>query len=85
VQLPGVGGGSQVACFLAYTAVFGVEKEAAAGASIVVWADYLCGMQPGGRSAADHEGFSLGKLRELAEHEKEAAIEAPPQQGDSAQ
>jgi len=37
VQLPGVGGGSQVACFLAYTAVFGVEKEAAAGASIVVW------------------------------------------------
>src|SRR5260370_6279247 len=26
VQLPGVGGGSQVASFLAYTAVFGVEK-----------------------------------------------------------
>src|SRR6266849_6010309 len=36
VQLPGVGGGSQVAAFLAYTAIFGVEKEPAAAASIVM-------------------------------------------------
>src|SRR6266404_349114 len=37
VQLPGVGGGSQVASFLAYTTIFGVEKEPAAAASIVMW------------------------------------------------
>src|SRR5258708_36665384 len=37
VQLPGVGGGSQVAAFLAYTAIFGVEKEPAAAAAIVMW------------------------------------------------
>src|SRR4029077_5487544 len=37
VQLPGVGGGSQVASFLAYTTIFGVEKEPAAAAAIVLW------------------------------------------------
>ena len=37
VQLPGVGGGSQLACFLAYTTIFGVEKEPAAAAAILIW------------------------------------------------
>jgi uncharacterized protein (TIRG00374 family) len=85
VQLPGVGGGSQVACFLAYTAVFGVEKEAAAGASIVVWLITFAACSLAGVPLLIQEGLSLGKLRELAEHEKEAAIESAAQQGDSAQ
>jgi glycosyltransferase 2 family protein len=85
VQLPGVGGGSQVACFLAYTAVFGVEKEAAAAASIVVWLITFAACSMVGVPLLIHEGLSLGKLRELAEHEKEAAIESAAQQGDSAQ
>lgn len=85
VQLPGVGGGSQVACFLAYTAVFGVEKEAAAAASIVVWLITFAACSLAGVPLLIHEGLSLGKLRELAEHEKEAAIESAAQQGDSAQ
>ena len=37
VQLPGVGGGSQLATFLVLTLVFGVEKEPAATAAIVLW------------------------------------------------
>ena len=85
VQLPGVGGGSQVACFLAYTAVFGVEKEAAAVASIVMWLITFAACSLAGVPLLVHEGFSLGKLRELAEHEKEAAIEGAAQQGDPAQ
>jgi glycosyltransferase 2 family protein len=85
VQLPGVGGGSQVACFLAYTAVFGVEKEAAAAASIVVWLITFAACSLAGVPLLIHEGLSLGKLRELAEHEKEAAIESAAKQGDSAQ
>ncbi len=85
VQLPGVGGGSQVACFLAYTAVFGVEKEAAAAASIVVWLITFAVCSLAGVPLLIHEGLSLGKLRELAEHEKEAAIESAAKQGDSAQ
>jgi hypothetical protein len=84
VQLPGVGGGSQVACFLAYTAVFGVEKEAAAAASIVMWLITFAACSLAGVPLLVHEGFSLGKLRELAEHEKEVAIEDAAHQGDSA-
>ena len=85
VQLPGVGGGSQVACFLAYTAVFGVEKEAAAAASIVMWLITFAAVSLAGVPLLIHEGLSLGKLKELAEHEKEAAVEGAAQQGDSAQ
>jgi glycosyltransferase 2 family protein len=85
VQLPGVGGGSQVACFLAYTAVFGVEKEAAAAASIVMWLITFAACSLAGVPLLIHEGFSLGKLRELAEHEKEAAGESAARQGESAQ
>jgi len=85
VQLPGVGGGSQVACFLAYTAVFGVEKEAAAAASIIMWLITFAAVSLAGVPLLIHEGLSLGKLKEMAEHEKEAAIEGAAQQGDSAQ
>jgi uncharacterized protein (TIRG00374 family) len=85
VQLPGVGGGSQVACFLAYTAVFGVEKEAAAASSIVMWLITFAAVSLAGVPLLIHEGLSLGKLKELAEQEKEAASEGAAQQGDSAQ
>ena len=84
VQLPGVGGGSQVAAFCAYTAVFGVEKEAAAAASIVMWLITFAACSLAGVPLLIHEGLSLGKLRELAKHEKEAAGESPAQQGESA-
>src|ERR1700674_5622739 len=85
VQLPGVGGGSQVASFLAYTTVFGVEKEAAAAASIVMWLITLAACSLAGVPLLIHEGFSLGKLREMAEHEKEAVAENAARQGESAQ
>lgn len=70
VQLPGVGGGSQVACFLAYTTIFGVEKEPAAAAAIVVWLISFAVCSLAGVPILIREGFSLGKLRELAEQEK---------------
>lgn len=76
VQLPGVGGGSQVASFLAYTAIFGVEKEPAAAAAIVLWLITFAACSLAGVPLLIHEGFSLGKLREMAAHEKEAAGEA---------
>jgi hypothetical protein len=84
VQLPGVGGGSQVASFLAYTAIFGVEKEPAAAASIVLWLISFAACSLAGVPLLIHEGFSLGKLRELAENEKEAAGAVVPRQGESA-
>jgi len=71
VQLPGVGGGSQVASFLAYTAVFGVEKEPAAAVSIVMWLITFAACSLVGAPLLFHEGLSLGQLKNLAEHEKE--------------
>src|SRR5207302_1015217 len=85
VQLPGVGCGSQVASCLAYTTVFRVEKEAAAAASIVMWLISFAACSLAGVPLLIHEGFSLGKLRQMAEHEKEAASENVNEQGESAQ
>ena len=85
VQLPGVGGGSQVASFLAYTTIFGVESEPAAAAAIVMWLITFAACSLAGVPLLIHEGMSLGELREMAEHEKEVEAEAAGRQGDSAQ
>ncbi len=77
VQLPGVGGGSQLACFLAYTTIFGVEKEPAAAAAILVWLITFAGVSLAGVPLLIHEGMSLGELRRIAQHDKEVAVDAP--------
>jgi glycosyltransferase 2 family protein len=69
VQLPGVGGGSQLACFLAYTTIFGVEKEPAAAAAILIWLITFAGCSLAGVPLLIHEGMSLGELRRMAERE----------------
>jgi uncharacterized protein (TIRG00374 family) len=85
VQLPGVGGGSQAVTTIAYTKIFLVKTEAALAASIVLWLITFAACSLAGVPLLIHEGLSLGKLRELAEHEKEAAMEGAAEQGDSAQ
>jgi hypothetical protein len=96
VQLPGVGGGSQVASFLAYTVILGVDKEPAAAASIVLWLITFAGPNVLGIPLLIKEGWSMGDLRRLARAEKEAEAHgghiAPPEPvktksttGDSAQ
>jgi len=67
LQVPGVGGGSQAASFLAFTQFFGVEKEPAAAAAIVLWLVTFVASSLGGVPLLIHEGLSLGKLRHLAE------------------
>jgi glycosyltransferase 2 family protein len=76
LQLPGVGGGSQLACFLAYTTIFGVEKEPAAAAAILVWLISFAGCCFAGVPLLIHEGMSLGELRRLARHEDEIIDDA---------
>jgi uncharacterized protein (TIRG00374 family) len=75
VQLPGVGGGSQVACYLAYTAIFGIEKEPAAAAAILIWIITFASCSLAGIPLLIHEGVSFGQLREMAEREKEELAE----------
>lgn len=67
LQVPGVGGGSQAAAFLAFTQFFGVEKEPAAAAAIVLWLVTFVASSFVGVPLLIHEGLSLGKLRHLAE------------------
>jgi hypothetical protein len=59
--------------------------EPAVAVSVVLWLITFAACSLAGVPLLIHEGLSLGKLRELAEHEKEAAIESAAQQGDSAQ
>ncbi len=83
-QLPLAGGGSQLASISVYTTIYGIEKEPATAAAIVVWLITFAACSLAGVPLLVHEGFSLGKLREMAEHEKEVAGESAAQQGDSA-
>lgn len=84
VQLPAVGGGAQLASVLVFTKIFGVETEPATAAAVVIWLIGFAACSFAGVPLLIHEGLSLGKLRELAEHEKEAASEAAAQQGEPA-
>lgn len=71
LQLPGVGGGAQVATFLAFTAVLGVEKEPAAAAAIVLWLISFAACSLAGVPLLFREGFSPGKLRAMAQQEEQ--------------
>ena len=72
LQLPGVGGGAQLASFLAFTGIFGVEKEPAAAASVVLWLVTFAGCSLAGVPLLIREGWSMGELRRLAREEKDA-------------
>jgi hypothetical protein len=72
VQLPGVGGGSQLATFLVLTLVFGVEREPAAVASIVIWLVTFAGCCLVGLPLLFREGWSMGELRKMAREEEKA-------------
>lgn len=70
VQLPGVGGGSQVASFLALTTIFGVENEPAAVVAIEIWLITFAACALVGAPLLIHQGFSLGQLKQMAEKEE---------------
>lgn len=75
LQLPTVGGGAQALAIFAYTQVFGVEKEAAVAAALVLWLVTFASCSIAGIPFLIREGFSFGQLREMAEHEKEELAE----------
>jgi glycosyltransferase 2 family protein len=76
-QLPGVGGGSQLATFLVFTLIFGVEKEPAAVASIFLWLITFASCSLVGLPLLLRERWTMGELRRMAEEEErvgEAAL-----------
>jgi glycosyltransferase 2 family protein len=72
VQLPGVGGGAQVATFLVLTLILGVQDGPAATMAIVVWLIGFAGCCLVGLPLLFREGWSMGELRRLAKAEGRA-------------
>lgn len=72
VQLPGVGGGAQLATFLVLTLIFGVEGAPAATMAIVVWLIGFASSCLVGLPLLFREGWSMGELRRLAKAEERA-------------
>ncbi|HEX4003796.1 MAG TPA: lysylphosphatidylglycerol synthase transmembrane domain-containing protein [Candidatus Acidoferrales bacterium] len=75
VQLPGVGGGAQLATFLVLTLVLGVEKEPAATAAIILWLVAFASCCIAGLPLLFREGWSMGELRRMAQAEEKAGEE----------
>lgn len=76
IQLPGVGGGSQAGAIIAYTAIFGVEREPAVAAAIVLWIITFAGVAVVGVPMLIHEGWGLRDLKEMAAEEKKEVAAA---------
>jgi hypothetical protein len=72
LQLPGVGGGAQIASFIGMTKIFGIEPEPAAAIAVVLWITTFAGCTLLGIPLLIREGMSFGELRKLARAEAEA-------------
>jgi hypothetical protein len=72
LQLPGVGGGAQIASIIALTTIFGVEQEPATAIAIMLWLITFASCLLAGIPLLIHEGFSLGELWRLARTEAKA-------------
>jgi glycosyltransferase 2 family protein len=72
LQLPGVGGGAQFASIIALTTIFGVDQEPATAAAIALWIITFCSCILLGIPLLIHQGFSVGKLWQLARAEAKA-------------
>lgn len=65
LQVPGIGGGSQVFTIIALTELFGVRPEAATSAALVLWMLTFIAVVPPALVFLFREGLSLRKLRLL--------------------
>ena len=72
VQLPAVGGGAQLGSIVAYTAIFGVEREPAVAAAMVVWLVTFAMCAVAGVPLLLHEGWPLRELRRMVVRDGEA-------------
>jgi uncharacterized protein (TIRG00374 family) len=75
VQLPGIGGGSQLASILVFTKLFGIEPDLATAIAIVIWLISFAAVAVFGLPILLHQGLSLAKLKEMAEQK---SLESSP-------
>ena len=67
LQIPGVGGGMQIATVLVLTELYGVSLEAASGIALVLWIITFVVIVPLGLVLAFHEGIKWRSLRHIDE------------------
>ncbi len=76
VQLPGIGGGSQLATIATLQRIFDVPPELAASCGIMLWLVTFVAVVPVGLLLSHHERLSLRKLsEETAQADEVAAVE----------
>jgi len=71
VQLPGVGGGAQALSVVAFTQLYGVEREPAVAAAMILWLVTFASCSFAGVPLLLREGWSLGELKRMREREGE--------------
>jgi uncharacterized protein (TIRG00374 family) len=72
LQLPAVGGGSQMATIAALSSVFDVPPEVAASCGILLWLVTFAAVIPLGLALSHHERLSLRKLSEESHKAEES-------------
>jgi len=82
VQIPGVGGGMQIATVVVLTEFFGIGFETASGIALVLWGITFVSIVPLGLALAFHEGIKFRNLRHL-DAAAAGGSESPAMAGDS--
>ena len=67
IQIPGIGGGVQVAAIIVLTELFGLSIESATGMALLIWVLTFVSIVPFGVAFAFHEGLNWRKFRDLAQ------------------
>jgi uncharacterized membrane protein YbhN (UPF0104 family) len=78
VQIPGIGGGMQVAAVLALTELFGLALEPATAAALLIWLTQYFIVVPIGLILAIAEGLSWRSLRHIDEQNPTGIVERVP-------
>ncbi len=68
VQIPGIGGGFQVAAILVLKEVFGLRLETATALSVLLWVAAYLPVAPAGVALAFKEGLNWRKIRMIQEN-----------------
>jgi hypothetical protein len=77
VQLPAVGGGSQLAVISALQVIYGIPPEIAVSCGILLWLVTFMSCVPVGLVLAHREHLSLRKLSQQSANEEEQATAVP--------
>ena len=77
VQIPGVGGGTQIVTVIVLTELFGMPVEVSSGLAIILWAVTFVVIVPFGLVLAFHDGLQWGKLRQIRQQKADDEGSSP--------